>query len=126
MIHRPLSILPASLVLIAIGIGCGSSDDDGVELASPGDACDGSKPITCGGLARGSAQRDVVLVCKSGRYESVMDCKPTNSGQTNRCFAGASSTIVDCFDEPTLGSVTRCEVSGAGTSTSHSCTVSKR
>jgi hypothetical protein len=34
--------------------------------------------------------------------------------------------VVDCFDEPSAGSVTRCEVRGSGTSTTYACSVGKR
>jgi len=117
---RSLAFVTTTVFVLSIVVACDSDDSDS-GLPSPGDACDGSKPIMCGSLAKGSDRRDVVIVCKNGVFESVMDCKPGGSGNTNRCFAQGSFTIVDCVDEPSPGSVTRCEVSGSGTELSHSC-----
>ena len=122
---RRLALAAPFVLTVSIAVACGSDDSDS-GLASPGDACDGSRPLVCGSLSKGGSRRDVVLLCKGGVYESVMDCKPTGNGLTNRCFGGGNSTVTDCFDEPSAGSVTRCEVSGSGTSTSHSCSVGRR
>ena len=113
-------------VLAVVAVGACSSDDSDPVLASPGDPCDGSKPLVCGSLAKGGTRRDVVLACKGGSYETQLDCKPTGNGLTNRCFPGGNNTVVDCYDEPSAGQVTRCDASGSGTSVSYSCQVGRR
>lgn len=119
---RLFSLVTASFLVLPIVVACDSDDDSGSVLSSPDDACDGSEPIKCGSLAKGGDRRDVIIVCKNGVYESVMDCKPGGNGSTNRCFTQGAATIVDCVDEPSPGMVTRCEVSGSGTSLTHTCT----
>lgn len=117
---------PWSVVLIVAAAAACGSDDSPAALSSPGDACDGSRPVVCGAVAKGSDRRDVVLACKSGAYETLLDCKPGGNGLTNRCFAGGNSTVVDCFDEPSAGKVTRCEASGRGTTVTYGCSVGRR
>ena len=119
-----VSSITRLVVLLLLAAACGSSDSE-TSLDSPGDACDGSRPIVCGSVAQGGSSRDVILFCKDGAYQSVKSCEPTN-GQTNRCFGGASSTLADCFDEPDAAFVTRCEVRGSGTSTTYRCAVGRK
>jgi hypothetical protein len=119
LIRFPIVI--ASLLLVA----CSSSDEEAAKLDSPGDACDGTAPLVCGSLAKNSttSRKDVILFCNNGVYETVLNCAPTGNGLTNRCFTGGNSSVADCFDEPEKGKVTRCEVSGSGTSVVNKCTV---
>lgn len=115
---------PTGLVPALALFGCGNESTASNPMA--GDACDGSKSLACGSLSADSDTNQVILYCNEGVYESVMDCKPTDQGQTNRCFEGGNSTVVDCFDEPAAGQVTRCEVTGQGTGTAYECTVGQR
>jgi hypothetical protein len=114
-------------VLCTVGalLGCGDGDSTSSNPI-PGDTCDASKPLACGALSSGSDTNQTVLYCNGGVYESIMDCRPTGQGQTNRCFEGANFTVIDCFDEPTEGQVTRCEITGDGAGTAYKCTVGQR
>lgn len=115
-----------TLLLVFVLVAACGGDDSSDALSSPGDACDGSRPLVCGSVAKGGTRRDVVLACKGGTYASVLDCKPGGNGLTNRCFPGGNNTIVDCFDEPSAGKVTRCEASGSGSSVAYGCSVGSR
>lgn len=115
-----------TLMLVFVMVAACGGDDSSDALASPGDGCDGSRPLVCGSVAKGGTRRDVVLACKGGTYSSVLDCKPGGNGLTNRCFPGGNNTVVDCFDEPSAGTVTRCAASGSGTSVTYGCSVGRR
>lgn len=126
---RPVRIHRCALVVacaVIAWVGCSSNGDDEPTRASPGDACDGSRPLVCGSLAKAGTRADVILFCKAGRYETALDCAPGGNGLTNRCFAGGNDTVVDCFDEPKAGQVTRCQVKGSGSAITSACTVGSR
>jgi hypothetical protein len=123
---RVIVSLGALALALVVGSACSSDDDGSSTNPIPGEACDASKPLVCGSLSAGSNQNQVILFCKNGKYESVGDCKPTGNGLTNRCFEGANFTVVDCFDEPSVGQVTRCEVKATGAETSAVCSVGSR
>jgi hypothetical protein len=112
-----------SFVYVVLAGACASNKDDAFALPSPGDACDLSRPLTCGSLASGGSRRDVIIFCKDGRYETVLNCPPSGSGLKNRCHPGGNNTVTDCVDEPMIGQVTRCRASGSGTSVVNTCTV---
>lgn len=127
MVLRLCRVGSACVVFFATGafIGCGDEETSSSN-PTPGDSCDESKPLACGALSADSDTNQTILYCNGGVYESIMDCKPTGQGQTNRCFEGGNFTVVDCFDEPEVGQVTRCEITGDGTGTAYECTVGKQ
>ena len=119
---RRLKWLLAFAVASLMSVHCGSDESESTNPI-PGDSCDASKPLVCGSLSAESTVSQVVLFCRDGVYETVMECRPVGGGETNRCFEQGNSTVVDCTDEPEAGSITRCEVTGSGADLAYECSV---